>query len=301
MKRALLLALLLAGCGGSSPSTLAQPEDETLQRETRAGDLAFALERPEEAIARYQAALTRAQARDDVVAIGDLGYDLAVTELRADAPERALAVARETRAEFERRKLTPFPALLLAEATALYRLGRIEEADAAASRAQNGADAQTSARAIFLRGLMADQRGDSTALAAAIEALRPSDEPSLQADASELAARLALRRGDPGRARAEAEHAAALRQTAIDYRGLARALALAGESAKQSGDAAASAAFFLRAGQSAVAQHDTVSARPWLEAAVALANHQPVGDAAQALLRDLDRNPDRADAPRQAE
>jgi hypothetical protein len=296
VKRVLLLALLLAGCGGSAPKP-AQPADETLQRETRAGDLAYTLERPEEAIARYQAALTRAQARDDVVAIGDLGYDLAVAELRADAPERALAVARDTRAEFERRKLTPFPALLLAEASALYRLGRMDEADALATLAQNGADAPTSARATFLRGLMADQRGDSAALAGAVEALRPGSEPSLQADASELTARLALRHGEPAHAQAEAERAAALRQVAIDYRGLARALALAGESAKQNGDASAAAAFYLRAGQSAVAQHDAVSARPWLEQAVVLGNHQPSGDAAQGLLRDLDNHASPSPSP----
>ncbi len=290
MKRVLLLALLLAGCGGAAPKP-AQPEDQTLQRDTSAGDLAYTLERPEEAVAQYQAALTRAQARDDVTAIGDLGYDLAVAELRADAPEQALAVARETRAEFERRKIAPFPALLLAESTALYRLGRMGEADQLASGAASGTDALTSARAIFLRGMIADRSGDAAGLAAAVAALHPADDASLQADASELAARLALRQGEPARAVAAAEHAAALRQETIDYRGLARSLALAGESAKQQGDAAAAALFFLRAGRSAAAQHDVAAARPWLEQAVALGNHQSAGDAAQALLRDLDQAP----------
>lgn len=297
MRRALLLLVLLAGCGGA-PQKPAQPEDETLKRETNAGDLAFALERPEEAIARYQAALTRAQARDDITAIGDLGYDLAVAQLRADAPDRALTAARETRAEFERRKLAPFPALLLAEATALYRLDRLPEADATAAQAQAGGDPATSARAAFLRGLIADQRGDSAALAAAAGSLQPSSDPSLEADARELAARLALRRGAWAEARDAAEHAVALRQQAIDYRGLARALALAGESARQSGDNAAAAGLFLRAGQSAAAQHDAASARPWLEEAATLGNHQPAGDAAEALLRDMDKERNPADALR---
>ena len=293
MKRALLLVLLLAGCGGSTPPP-AQPQDETLKRVTSAGDLAYSLERPEEAVAQYKAALTRAQERDDIDAIGDLGFNLSVAELRADDPDGALTVARATREELERRNKTPFPALILAEATALYRLGRLDEAGTMASRAETGGDAPTKARAIFLRGMIADQHGNIDALAAAVAALPPSDAPSLQADASELTARLALRQGDGARAMTEAERAAALRQEAIDYRGLARALALAGEGAKQSGDKAAAAGFFFRAGRSAAAQHDAASARPWLEQAVALSDRGQVNDAATALLQQLDQNSGRA-------
>ena len=64
-----------------------------LQREMHAGQLAFELERSEEAAAQYRTALNRAQARDDADAIGDTGYDLAVAELRANAPDKALADA----------------------------------------------------------------------------------------------------------------------------------------------------------------------------------------------------------------
>jgi hypothetical protein len=293
MKRALILLMVLGGCGGSPPQP-SQPEDETLKRATSAGELAYTLERPEEAVAQYKAALTRAQERDDITAIGDLGFNLAVAELRADDPDDALSVARATREELERRKQTAFPALLLAEATALFRLGRLDEAGAMAARAQAGSDTQTSARSIFLIGLIADQRGDIDALAAAVAALHPGDQPSFKADASELAARLALRRGEAGQAVTQAEQAAALRQEAIDYRGLARALALAGQGAKQSGDTAAAADLFLRSGRSAAAQHDTVSARLWLQQAVALGGGLAVGEAAQALLRELDQSTDRA-------
>src|SRR5437899_12261548 len=130
-----------------------------LQRQTHAGKLAFERERKEEAAAQYRTALSRAQARDDPDAIGDTGYNLAVAELRANAPDKALADARATRIELERRGSKPFPALLLAEAIALYRTGTAAEADRAAQRIQQSEDADAVARATVMRGLIADDRG----------------------------------------------------------------------------------------------------------------------------------------------
>jgi hypothetical protein len=283
----LLLPALLAGCGGD-PSPSGPPPDETLQRATRAGRLAYDLERPEEAVASYRTALTRAQERDDLGAIGDIGYNLAVAELGANLADRALADARATRAELERRGTKPSPALLLAEATALYRLHSVAQADALAARIAAAGDAEAAARATFLRGLIADEKNDTERLAAALRALATPTQPSLQADAAELAARLALRHGDAARARQEAVRAAQLRQDTLDYRGLARALAVAGEAARRTGDNAAAADFLLRAGRSALAQADKDSARPWLKAAIALAPKSVIAAAATDLLQKLD-------------
>jgi hypothetical protein len=217
-----LLPLLIAGCGASAPDPAAPLTDEILQRDTNAGRLAYELERDEEATTQYHAALTRAQERDDLAAIGDAGYNLAVVELRANAPDRALADARATRAELERRGATLFPALLLAEATALNRTGAVAEADRAAQAIQRAGDVDAAARATFLRGLIADERGDGTGLAAAVDALNAAKTPPLEADFAELAARLALRRSDPAHAQRQAARAAELRQKALDYRGLAQ-------------------------------------------------------------------------------
>jgi hypothetical protein len=96
---ALLLTVLLAGCGGSASDATAPPAppvDPTLQREVQAGDLAYEMERNEEAAAQYRAALARAQARDDAEAIGD-------TTWRSRNCTRALGDARGTRAELARR------------------------------------------------------------------------------------------------------------------------------------------------------------------------------------------------------
>jgi len=282
---AILLPLVVADCGGSAPDA-APPTDETLQREMHAGRLAFELERDEEAVARFRAALARAQERDDLDAISNTGFNLAVAELRANAPYWALADARATRMELERRGAKPFPALQLAEATALYRTGAAAEADRAAQVIQHSEDAEAAARATFLRGLIADDHSDLTGLAIAADALNAAKTPPFEADAAELAARLALRRGNVGLAQQQAARAAELRQATLDYRGLARALALEGEAAERTGDKAA-ADLFLRAGRSAAMQGDKSNARAWLRRAISLAIGQPVGRAASDLLRDL--------------
>ena len=290
MRWALLLPLLLADCGGPAPDAGAPPIDEMLQRQTHAGQLAFELERNEEAAAQYRTALSRAQARDDPDAIGDTGYNLAVAELRANAPDKALADARATRIELERRGSKPFPALLLAEATALYRTGAAAEADRAAQRIQQSEDADAVARATFLRGLIADDRGDEAGLATAADALTKAQKPPFEADSAELSARLALLRSYPSQARQHAARAAELRQTTLDYRGLARALAIEGAAAERTGDKIVAADLFLRAGRSAAAQDDKKSATAWLRRAASLAPSQPVGRDAADLLRGVNKD-----------
>lgn len=287
---AVVVLLLLAGCGGSAPEEPDPSVDQTLERDTAAGHVAFELDHPDEAAAKYRVALQRAQARDDIEQIGTLGYNLAVAELQANAPDRALEAARTTRTELQRRGARPFPALLLVEATALYRTGAPGEADAVAAGAEAGADAEASARASFLRGLIADERGNERGLATALDRLRGASMPALQADAAELSARLALRRGNFATSRQEAARAEALRRETLDYRGLARALAVGGEAAQRAGDPKAAADLFWRAGRSAAAQDDLDVARLWLKQAADLAPDLPVGEAAKELLATLKRS-----------
>jgi tetratricopeptide (TPR) repeat protein len=282
----LVVLLALAACSTSSPPPAA-PADPLLQRQMQAGSASYELERPDQAAARYREALQRAQARDDPAAIGDLGYDLAVAELQANAPDRALAAARATRQELERRGIVPFPALLLAEATALYRCGSLGPAEAMASRVRAGSDPTAAARATFLVGMIADDRGDTAGLSAAAAALSSESAAPSQGDAAELATYLALRQGDWPQARREAARAAALRQSDLDYRGMSRALAAEGEAARHAGDMAAAADLYLRAGRSASIQGDRPAARRWLAQAAALAPGQAAGRDAERLLADL--------------
>lgn len=281
------LALLLAGCGGKDPPP-GPPEDQTLARHERAGQLAYSLERPAEAVAQYRSALKQAEARDDIDAIGDLSFNLVVALLRANQPEAALVTARRASAELTRRGGASFPALDLAEATALYRTGAAAQADALAAVIEDSGDAGAAFSASFLRGLIADDADDAAGLTTALQRMSPPNGPAQQADLAELQARVARRGGDFAQARSSAMQAADLRRTSLDYRGMARSLALAADAAQQSGDAPAAADLYLRAGRSAAAQNDPDTARAWLRQAMKLTQDAAIVDTAQAVLDSLD-------------
>lgn len=282
----LFASALLSSCGGAPPAAL--PQDTTMQRNSEAGHLAFSLDRPAEAAAQYQQALQRAEARDDAAAIGDYGYDLAVAELAANQPKQALASARMTEAELRRRSIAPFPALILVEATALYRLGDRQQADSLAKIVEAGEDQAAAAGASFLRGLIADEMGNAAGLDAAIARLAHPVTPGQSADAFELAARRDLRNGDYATAASEAQRAVALRRTNLDYRGMARALAVEGAAEASGGNTTTAADLYIRAAQSAAAQGDADAARPWLHRALALANTPTQRHLAQQTLAALD-------------
>lgn len=238
-----------------------------------AGDTAYNLERSEEAVAQYRAALARAQTRDDATAIANAGFNLAAAEIRVGHPRAAIMVAHEVHDELARRGRSD-RGLDLVTATALFRIGDLAEADRLATRLTEGGDRRLSDSAWFLRGLIADMRGDRVLLQAAVSSLSSSSEP---ADVAELRARL-------DQNAKLALKAADLRRDALDYRGMARDLALAGQLTP---DANAAADLYLRAGRSAAGQGDTPMAKAWLGKARDVANDPALRAAATAELRNL--------------
>ncbi len=286
-----LVLLALAGCGSNTPPPEASTDPALVQTQ-RLGRLAYDQDRPDQAASLYRQALDRAYRRDDLRAIGDAGYNLAVVELARGDTAAALALARSTADELGRRG-QPIPAdLQLIEAVALYRRGDAATAGAlaAAVAARPDASADTTARAIFLTGLVADERGETTALAAAAAALDATSDAGIKADRDELAGRLALRRGDPAAAHAAFAAAAEGRRLRREDRGMARALALAGRAAAQQGDQAAAADLYLRAGRSAALSADPTGAAEWLTTAGALARQAgalAIADEAEVRLAAL--------------
>jgi hypothetical protein len=72
------LLTLLGACGSDETQPAKPPGDQALARHEQAGKAAYNLDRPDEAVAQFEAALTQAQARDDLKAIADLSFNLAV-------------------------------------------------------------------------------------------------------------------------------------------------------------------------------------------------------------------------------
>jgi hypothetical protein len=126
-------------------------------------------------------------------------------------------------------------------------------ADQVASSLTSGATPELANAAWFLRGLIADARGDQAGLMRAAAALTPRAD---SADTVELRARLSH---DPDLALRSAD----LRRDMLDYRGMARALALAARDSPPT----TAADLYLRAGRSAAAQGDVARARLWLSEA----------------------------------
>lgn len=250
MRRCLAVIALLAGCS-SSPK--GPPDDAALTRFGHAGDIALNLEQPAQAVEQYRAALERARTRDDASAIADAGFNLATAQLRAGHPQDALDTAHQLQAELARRGARD-PGLDLIAATALFRLNDLAAADATAAGLTESTDPALADAAWFLRGLIADGKADRPGLEKAAGALTKTADA---ADAAELRARLT---NDP----ALALHAADMRRTSLDYRGMARCLALAARFIR---NPASAADLYLRAGRSAAAQHETAEARIWLTAA----------------------------------
>jgi hypothetical protein len=265
--------LALAACGGGTPADAGPPPDVRLDQANRAGTQALSMDMPSLAVRQYKVALSRAYERDDAGAIADVSYNLALAQMKAGDPKAALVTVREARADLERRRAQVPSELFLVQAAAAYRTGDLSGASAAAQEALDrpAKDPDTAPRAWFIRGLVAAERGDGAALNLAIAALPPSKQADLEADRQELQGRAALLGNRAADALGLFEQSAASRQQALDYRGMARALSLAGDAMLRTNHAAEAADLYLRAGRSALLQGDGAAALPLLKRAEDLA------------------------------
>jgi len=272
--------MLLASCGGNAPPPPAPSGDPALQRSERTARLAFSQRQLEEAARFYRDALDKAYARDDIGAIGDNGFSLAVVELRRARAKEALEVIARIEQELTRRGKSIPVDLNLVAAMAQYRNGDADAAFATAEAlARSGGE--IGARAQFLRGAIAADRRDAAGVEAALAALGSASGPELRADREELSGRRALLLGDRATAKQALVAAADLRREGLDYSGMARALAHAGAAA----EGAEAGAFYLRAGRSAVLIGHAEDARRWLAEAKRLGDAATTDEAEQWLGR----------------
>lgn len=264
-----------SGCGGSRQLRPETAEgDREFDRSSRMARVAFDNGQIPQAIAGYQRALGRAYLADDLKAIVDTLYNLAVCHLRQGNYQESMVHAEKAQFEWTAAGLSVPADLLLVQALALYHLGfpdRSRQISAAILSIRPAASPETLSRTHFLRGILAADQGDSGRVRLAITALGKPSIPTLQADRWELIGRLALLDGRWDDAATAFDQTADLRSANRNYRLMATALANAGHSCERANRLEDAAYRYLRAARSAAQSGDTTRADVWIQESMRLA------------------------------
>ncbi|MGD8953116.1 MAG: hypothetical protein PVI45_01970 [Desulfobacterales bacterium] len=264
------------GCGGSRQVKADVPgSDREFDRNSRMARMAFENGQISQAIEGYKRALARAYITDDLNAIVDTRYNLAVCHLRQGnylatlenverAQEELLSAGRPVSAD-----------LLLVQAVALYHNGtpgRAWQISEEILSVKPAPSPETLSRTHFLRGRMAADRGDMEQLRFEITALGEPSVPGLQADRLELIGRLAMLDGRWDDAVTALDQAASMRAVNRNYRSMAAVLATAAEACERAQRPEDAAYRYLRAARSAALSGETERATVWLQESVRLAD-----------------------------
>jgi tetratricopeptide (TPR) repeat protein len=264
-----------AGCGGSRQVRPETAEgDREFDRSSRMARVAFDNGQIPQAIAGYQRALGRAYLADDLKAIVDTLYNLAVCHLRQGNYRESMVHAEKAEFEWTAAGHSVPADLLLVQALALYHLGfpdRSRQISADILSIRPAASPETLSRTHFLRGILAADQGDADLLQLAITALGEPFLPALQADRLELIGRLALLDGRWDDAAAAFDQTAGLRSANRNYRLMATALANAGHSCERANRLEDAAYRYLRAARSSALSGDTTRADVWIQESMRLA------------------------------
>jgi len=292
----LLLAIALlvfGGCGSPAPVQKGPAIDEDLERFNRAAQQAFDNGRLQQAISFYQKALDRAYIRDDFTAVLDAQYNMAICLINLQFYAEAFEVVQQAKTEMAMSGYSRAVDFLLLEATILYLR---QDSDAAWKitdqilAATPRASSIVQSKTHFLQGLIASKQGDTDKLREAIVSIGQPNLPLLRADRHELLGHLAMAEQNWDEAVNAFEAATELRREALDYRGMAKSLALAGRASEKAGHADEASVLYLRAGRSAALQGQFDDALLWLNQAEQIANN--AGEAqivqeARIYLREL--------------
>lgn len=298
-----IAAALCMSTGCSTRRTLPQgpPVDKSLERTNRAARTAFDNGRTQQAAKLYRQSLELAYRRDDPAAVNDARYNLALCLALMQSDPEALALISQAHAELSQEGESVPGDILLLEATLLFRLGRTLEAWKLTGDILITYERQDPAvvgKTHFLRGLIANDRGDPEGIRIEITALSNPNSAVQQADREELTGHLLLMEQRWDEAVLAFDQAATIRRQILDYRSMVQALAKAGEACERADRPAAASRRYLRAGRSAALQGSWEQAQTWLTRAVQLAEragHETIATEARVQLAKLAE--DRRKAP----
>ena len=282
----LILVVLLitaGGCGSSRVVQTGSGVDENLTRLNNSARIAYDNGQLEQAANLYHQALDRAYLRDDRKAVIDAQYNLAVCTLGLRFYDKALVWVYQAQNELVRGEESVSADILLLKATILYRTGKVDDAwqitDQILLPSNQPVEAVES-KTHFLRGLIADKRGDTNQLRKESNALNSFANSGLKADQEELSGRLAMAENNWDAAIQAFDSTARHRREKLDYRKMAQALALAAEACDRAGKPSDASKRYFRAGRSAALQGINQDAIQWLKRAEQLA-----GQAGDELLK----------------
>ena len=280
-----LVIILVGGVGcSSSPTEQSRTEvDEKFERTSRAARTAFDNGRLRQAADLYNQALERAYVLDDVNAIVDSQYNLAVCLVRLHDYDQALEQVSQSRTELTRAGRSMPVDILLLEATVVYRMGKLDDAWQLTdtiildpSRLSEAIQSKTH----FLRGLIAAEWDDIKQLRQEIVSMGTPFAMGLRADREELVGRLAMAQSNWNEAIEAFDKTAEFRRDDFDYSEMVNGLALAAWACEQAGKLSDASKRYLRAGRSAARQGESREALNWLSRAEKLAGE--AGDEATA-------------------
>ena len=264
------------GCGGSRQVKADMPgSDREFDRNSRMARMAFENGQISQAIEGYKRALARAYITDDLNAVVDTRYNLAVCHLRQGNYPDALENVEMAQQELLTAGRPVSADLLLVQAVALYHNGtpgRAWQISEEILSAKPAPSPETLSRTHFLRGRMAADRGDLEQLRLEITALGEPSVPGLQADRLELIGRLAMLDGRWDDAVTALDQAASMRALNRNYRSMATVLATAAQACERAQRPEDAAYRYLRAARSAALSGETERATVWLQESVRLAD-----------------------------
>ena len=273
----LFCAIFLVGGVGCSSAPTEQSRsgvDEEFERTNRAARMAFDNGRLQQAVGLYNQALERAYVLDDLNAIVDAQYNLAVCLIGLNSYVEALERVNQSKAELARTNQSIPADILLLEATIVYRMGKLDDAWQLTdkilldpSRLSEAVQSKTH----FLRGLIAGERDDINQLRNEIASLGTPSTVGLRADREELVGRLAMAESNWNEAIEAFDSTAEFRRDDFDYSEMVNALALAAWVCEQAGKLSEASKRYLRAGRSAARQGENRDALNWLNRAEKLA------------------------------
>ena len=267
--------LLLGSCQTAIPQKSVEPADERFQQFNSAARTAFHQGNIPQAESLYEESLNRAYIRDDLPAIVDAKYNLAVCRLRLGRYADALETIQSAK-HIAKDNPDVFTAeLWVLEAQILFRMGRMDDAWNLSEQwltAKGNRSPETSAMMHALRGRIACRRPDTQRARAELAAMGDVTGDLLLAEQAELSGCIALLEEDWQSAIKAFEMETSLRRRALHYAGMAEALGSAGLAFEKQGDLGRAADRYLRAGRSAQLQDMHEEARAWLTRALALAS-----------------------------